>query len=97
MKGQDDSDPLAQSSDNDSYSSKSPMKRIAILLAGPLFNILLAFLIYVGLAYGNREVLLPIIGEVQQGMPAERAGILPYDEVLSVKGSKISPKRLWAS
>ncbi|HGZ70857.1 MAG TPA: RIP metalloprotease, partial [Nitratifractor sp.] len=46
LKGQDDTDPLARSSDFDSYNSKKPWQRIVILLAGPAANILLAFFIY---------------------------------------------------
>ncbi|WP_027327037.1 RIP metalloprotease RseP [Helicobacter pametensis] len=89
MKGQSDSDPLSQNQDPDSYTSKSPLQRIVILLAGPLFNILLALLIYVGMAYGDREVLLPSIGEVQTGMPAQSAGIMAGDRVLRINGVEV--------
>lgn len=89
MKGQDDSNPLECSQDHDSYTSKTPLQRIAILLAGPVFNILLAFLIYVGLSYGEKQTLLPVIGEVQQGMPAQSIGLMQGDRVLSINGVKI--------
>ncbi|ANV97955.1 RIP metalloprotease RseP [Helicobacter enhydrae] len=89
MKGQNDSNPLEQSQDVDSYTSKTPLQRICILLAGPLFNILLAFLIYCGLGYGERQVLLPIVGEVEQGFPAEQAGILSGDKIVAINGHSL--------
>ena len=46
MKGQDDSDPSKVESGNDSYNNKTPPQRIAILLAGPLANFLLAAVLY---------------------------------------------------
>ena len=46
MKGQDDLEPISNNYEKDSYMSKTPFQRILILLGGPLFNILLAFLIY---------------------------------------------------
>lgn len=89
MKGQNDSDPLAQNEESDSYSSKSPLQRIAILLAGPFFNILLTLLIYVGIFYGQRDVLLPIVGEVQKDMPAFQSGLKSGDQIQKINGEKI--------
>lgn len=89
MKGQDDSNPLAQSGELDSYSSKTPLQRIAILLAGPLFNLLLPLLIYIGIFYGQRDVLLPIVGEVQKDMPAFQSGLKKGDRIQTINGEKI--------
>lgn len=89
MKGQDDSDPLKQNDDSDSYTSKSPWQRICILSAGPLFNILLAFLIYSIFSYGEKQVLLPVLGEIKEGYPASKAGLKSGDEILSINGIKI--------
>lgn len=89
MKGQNDSDPLEQSADKDSYTSKAPWQRICILLAGPLFNILLAFLIYSSLSYGEKQVLLPILGEIKTDYPADKAGLKSGDKILSINGESI--------
>jgi len=51
MKGQDDTDPTLKSSDPDSYNAKKPWQRIVILLAGPFANFLMAFLLYLAIAY----------------------------------------------
>lgn len=90
MKGQNDSNPLQKDSASDSYTSKSPLQRIAILLAGPLFNILLAFLIYASLSYGSKPMLLPIVGEVQKESPAYFSGIQKNDLIVKVNQKKVS-------
>lgn len=92
MKGQNDSDPLEQSNDADSYTSKAPWQRICILLAGPLFNILLAFFIYSSLSFGDKQVLLPVLGEIKEGYPASEVGLKSGDQILSINGEKI---RTW--
>lgn len=68
------------------FNRQSLGARSAIVLAGPLFNLMLAVLIYgvtymVGVA-GTR----PLIGEVPAGSVADRAGIVSGDEILKVDG-----------
>jgi regulator of sigma E protease len=64
MKGQDDLEPISNNYEKDSYMSKTPFQRILILLGGPIFNILLAFLIYCGVALNGYKRLAPEIGGV---------------------------------
>jgi regulator of sigma E protease len=88
MKGQDDSDPLKRSDDPDSYTSKSPWQRILILLGGPGFNFLLAFMIYMFLAFHGWQKLAPVVGGTLKNTPAY--GIFKKgDEILSINGIKI--------
>lgn len=89
MKGQNDANPLEQSEDKDSYNCKAPWQRICILLAGPLFNILLAFFIYSFLSYGEKQVLLPVLGEIKADFPASKAGLKSGDTILLINGEKI--------
>jgi len=70
MKGQDDTDPTQKSNDPDSYTSKTPFQRILILLGGPFFNILLAFLIYLGIAMTGWKKLAPEVGNVLENSAA---------------------------
>ncbi|MDD4883314.1 RIP metalloprotease RseP [Sulfuricurvum sp.] len=90
MKGQDDSDPTASSSDNDSYNVKKPWQRIIILLAGPLANFALAWIFFYAIALGGPKALSPVIGDVVHASPAEAAGFLKGDKVLSVNGETIT-------
>ncbi len=95
MKGQDDTDPTSRSDDPDSYNSKRPWQRIIILLAGPLANLILAFVIYLCIALmgapliAAKDYITPIVGAVSKGSPAEIAGIQKGDKILSVNGKKI--------
>ncbi len=98
MKGQDDADPRARSSDPDSYNALAPWQRIVVLLAGPLANFVLAFFIYLHIAfYGAPAVvafdyLPPIIGAVAEDTPAQRAGLKPGDRIEAVDAH---PIRYW--
>lgn len=86
MKGQDDSDPTNRCDDKDSYTSKTPIQRIFILLAGPLANFMLAFVLYFAIALGSPNVLSPVIGDIVKNSPAFKAGLKKNDEVLSING-----------
>ncbi len=89
MKGQDDTDPTAKSSDPDSYSAKEPWQRIIILLAGPFANFFLAFLLYLTVALMGYDTLAPKIGKVLPNTPAAEAGVEPGDKILSIDGQRV--------
>lgn len=70
--------------------SKKPYQRFLTLFAGPLFNFILAFVIFIGLAYWNGvPTNEPVFGDLEDGAPAQTAGIKKGDEILSVDGQKI--------
>lgn len=89
LKGQDDANPKAHNYEADSYLSKNPYQRIAILLAGPLFNLLLAFFLYIAVGIGGKLSLLPVVGEVKENYPAYLAGIKAGDRILSINDEEI--------
>ncbi len=90
MKGQDDLNPLAKSSDPDSYNSKKPWQKILILLAGPFANLLLAFFIYLFIALNGAPIttasgyIPPVVGEIAKDSPASKAGIKVGDKIIKV-------------
>jgi len=90
MKGQDDSDPTKKSYDADSYNTKTPVQKIFILLAGPLANFVLAFILYFAIAMGNPKVLMPVVGAVTKDSPAFVAGMETNDTILSINGKKVA-------
>lgn len=72
----------------DGFFGKSPWDRIKVALAGPLVNILLAFLIFAGIwAMGGREKnfaeFTHKIGWVDPESELYRSGVRPGDEVIS--------------
>jgi regulator of sigma E protease len=89
MKGQDDSDPTKVSSDNDSYNTKKPWRRIIILLAGPFANFFLAFLLYLAMANIGVTKLSPIIGVVGENTPAQQMGLVKNDRVIEINGERV--------
>ena len=89
MKGQDDFDLSKKSDDPDSYMSKTPWQKIAILLAGPFFNILLAFFIYIAVGFIGVEKLAPVVGELSKDLPAQSVGIKVGDKIVAINNQKI--------
>ena len=88
MKGQDDSDPSKKNYDDDSYTTKTPLQRIFILIAGPLANFVLAFFMYFIIALGSPSVISPVIGQVVENSPAFEAGLKTDDTIVSINGIK---------
>lgn len=76
----------------DSFAAKSAGKRIIVLCAGVVMNLLLAIVLFT-LAYGVGEpsyATQPLIGSVQAGSPAAQAGLRADDMILTVNGHKVN-------
>ncbi len=69
-----------------SYDVLGPWWRIAVALAGPAANFVLAFLVFWLLAVMGVSSLVPIVGSVAADSAAERAGVLPGEEIVAVDG-----------
>jgi len=65
-------------------------KRIAVVVAGPVANFLLAILVFAAVfTMIGRPHILPVADTVTAGSAAERAGILAGDRIVSVDGNSI--------
>lgn len=74
-----------------SFTHKHVLKRILIVAAGPLFNILLAVLIFfVVFQVSGVFVLKPIVGEVKEGSPADKGGLKKNDLIVAIDGTQLS-------
>ena len=66
-------------------------QRALVVLAGPMANFLLAALIFAGIGYGYGSYdRASLVGEVKQDSAAERAGIIPGDQILTMDGQDVS-------
>lgn len=90
LKGQDDTNPALKNYDKDSYNTKSPLGRIAILFAGPAFNIILAFFLYIAVGILGVDKIAPVIGEVGQNSAAMSAGLAKGDKITQINGAQIT-------
>ena len=73
------------------FESKSLGSRALAIFAGPLFNFILAFFIFVALGLLNGvPTNEPIISEVKPDTPAEMAGMKENDLITGVDGKSIS-------
>ncbi len=74
-----------------SFSHKSVLKRSLIVLAGPFFNFFLSVAIFFGFfIISGLPILEPVIGTVQEGMPAHEAGVLAGDRIVSMDGVPVT-------
>ncbi len=72
------------------FMSKPIWKRFLILVAGPLFNYLLALILFILLFVIGMPRLNTQIGEVLDNYPAQQAGLEKADRVLAVNGREVS-------
>lgn len=70
----------------------STWKKIAIISAGPLANLLLAAAVYSFLVAKGIPHPPPLIGEIRAGSPAEKAGLEAGDKVTLIAGK---PVKTW--
>jgi len=74
-----------------SFALRPAWQRMLVVAAGPVFNFVLAWLIYWGLLWANGQMMvLPEIGTVSEGSPAAEAGIEPGDMVVGVGGLDVT-------
>lgn len=75
---------------NRTFQAKPLWQRALIVLAGPVTNLLVALAILSGftMAYG-KLVAPPVVGVVQPGSVAEKAGIRVGDRIVSMRGGAI--------
>ncbi len=68
----------------------APLKRIVVMLAGIFMNFVLALVVLTGLNLEAGAVVLtpePILGPIMQDMPAETAGMMEGDRIVSLQFS----------
>jgi len=81
----------------DEYFSKPWYTRFGVVVAGPVMNYLLAFVLFSGVILIVGEPVpsnQPVIADLTQGYPAEAAGLKAGDRILKVNGTEVAT---WAA
>lgn len=93
MAGENPDDPKTGA--DDEFMSKSKWQRFQILIAGPAMNLILAVVLLAIVLMQGADVLAyldrpAVVGAVQEGSPADRAGIRPGDTIIKLGSAEVS-------
>src|SRR5437016_13988326 len=80
---------LLQSFHKRSFPTQKLWKRFAVVLAGPLSNIAFAPILMTIVFLWGVPMLLPVVGQAKEGLPAFAAGLRPGDRIVSVDGKPV--------
>jgi regulator of sigma E protease len=69
-----------------SFTRRPVSHRIAVLVAGPLMNFVLAIAFFAIISAMGVEVVKPVVESVEAGSPAARAGLVAGDEIVEIRG-----------
>jgi regulator of sigma E protease len=86
----DESEKILSEDEKRAFNKQPVVKRIAIVAAGPIFNLILAlFLFSASYLISGDEVRTTEVGQVTENLPAFKAGIKQGDIITSVDGEPI--------
>jgi len=78
--------PVSNTERQFAFDTKPVWQRIAVVVAGPLFNLLFAFIAYWLIFSVGVTTIAPVIGTVSSQSIAEKAGIKSQQEIIAVDG-----------
>ncbi len=90
LLGESDTDEMSPEDEKRSFLKQPVWKRVAIVLAGPLFNLFLAIIIFMIVFMIGIPALTATIGGIQDKSAAMEAGLREGDVVVSIDGKTIS-------
>jgi len=96
MLGEEAGEELDEAERERAFNQQSVTKRIMIVLAGPVFNILLTYIIFTAVLSTGLPVnvpvlsnILPTVDEVEEGYPAAEAGLKAGDVIVKIDNVRI--------
>lgn len=90
MLGESSEEKLQEEEKAFAFNYQPVWKRFIIVFLGPLFNLLFAVVIFLFVFLYGLPVLLPQVGDVLPQSPAEKAGLLKGDTIVSIDDSQIT-------
>ncbi|SHH18396.1 RIP metalloprotease RseP [Clostridium grantii] len=78
-----------QSKEEGSFSSKSPWRKLSIVAAGPIMNLLVAIVIFAFIGFVSGFATTTIT-ETMENSPAAQVGLQSGDKIIKINDSKIS-------
>lgn len=73
-----------------SFQNRPVWQRLAVLAAGPVFNLILPIIVFTGLLMAGEPQPAAVVGTVDPDSPADRAGLWSGDEIRAVGGQPLS-------
>ncbi len=89
LVGEDPEEEVPEEKRGTSFYEKPLSVRVAVVGAGPLFNILFALVVMTGLYLWGIPVLEPVVGQVMAGSRAQEAGLMSGDRVVLIEGRHV--------
>jgi len=87
-ENEEDSEALSPEEALRSFNYQHVLKRIAIVAAGPFFNLVLALFLFWGVyVISGNTVMTTEVGQVRENSPAHKAGIQKGDVIVAVEGT----------
>lgn len=89
LLGEDGEKELTPEEQKRALSKQVPYKRFLVFLGGPLFNFILAILIYMAILVIGEPQLSSYVGRVVKGSMAEKVGLMSGDHIVAIDGKPI--------
>jgi len=91
MLGEENNEDIIPEEAHRSFSKQPVVTRIAVAAAGPIFNFLLAFILFSGIfLISGYPIMIPEVGQVRPDSPADKSSILKGDIIEYIDGKKIN-------
>ncbi len=84
--GEDESD----SKNPRAFANQKPYKRLLVLLAGGIFNVILGFMLFLVIVPATSPVSMNVIDRVVEHSYIEQSGILPGDKIVEINGKHVN-------
>jgi regulator of sigma E protease len=72
-----------------SFIHKPVFQRIAVVLAGPIMNLILAFFVFWGIGLYGEPQVAPVLGDIAESTAAYQAGLRSGDKVLTINNEDV--------